>query len=172
MKSLAPLRVGFAPRPRITPAAWLLLAAGILGASVSVGEYQVALGRLERAEAEATASGARAKTALDPRRLDEALVRANTVALDLARPWDKAFVALESAEHPGVAVLAVEPDSKRTELRLVAEAPDVMAMLAYVELLRAAPQFTRLTLQQHELRAEEPGRPVRFTLVGQWRAEP
>lgn len=171
MKSLAPLQVGFAPRPRVARAAWLLLAAGIVGVSVSVGEYQVALGRLERAEAEA-AAGARAKTAMDPRRLDEALVRANAVALELARPWDKAFVALESAEHPGVAVLGVEPDSKRTELRLVAEAPDVMAMLAYIESLRAAPQFARLTLQQHEVRADEPGRPVRFTLVGQWRAEP
>jgi len=45
-------------------------------------------------------------------------------------------------------------------------------MLAYMEALRAAPQFARLTLQQHEVRAEEPGRPVRFTLVGQWRVEP
>lgn len=172
MKSLAPLRVGFAPRPRVTRAAWLLLVAGIVSASVSVGEYQVALGRLDRAEAEALAAGSRAKASMDPRRLGDALVRANTVALELARPWDKAFVALESAEHPGVAVLAVEPDSKRTELRVVAEAPDVMAMLAYMEALRAAPQFARLTLQQHEVRAEEPGRPVRFTLVGQWRVEP
>lgn len=172
MKGLAPMQLGFAPRPRVSRAAWALLAIGIIGASLVVGEYQVTLGRLERAEAEAVAAGTRSRAAMDPRRLGDALVRANAVALELSRPWDKAFAALEAAEHPGVAVLVVEPDSKRAEVKIVAEAADAVGMLAYVELLRAAPPFARVTLQQHEVRAEEPGRPLRFMLVGQWRNEP
>lgn len=172
MTAPAPLQLGFAPRPRIARAAWLMLAAGIVGASVVVGEYQVTLGRLDRAEAESLANGTRSRTAIDPRRLGDALVRANTVALELARPWDKAFAALEAAEHPGVSVLAVEPNARGGELRIAAEAKDAMGMLAYIETLRAAPQFSRVTLQQHEVRADEPGRPLRFTLVGLWRTAP
>jgi hypothetical protein len=171
VRTLAPLQLGFATRPRISRAAWALLAVGIVGASVVIGEYQVTLGRLERAEAEAVAAGTRTRASMDPRRLGEALARANTVALELARPWDKAFAALEAAEHPGVSVLSVEPDSKRAEVRIVAEAPDAISLLAYVEMLRSAPPFARVTLQQHEVRAEEPGRPLRFMLVGHWRTE-
>lgn len=172
MSAPAPLDLGFTPRPRVARSAWAILGLGIVAASIVVGEYQVTLGRLERAQSEAAASAAGSRLRIDPRRLDAALTRANAIALELARPWEKAFVALEAAEQPGVAVLTVEPDSKRSELRLVAEAPDVMAMLAYTELLRSAKPFSRLTLQQHEVRSEEPGRPVRFRLLAQWRSEP
>jgi len=172
VKAPSALQLGFAPAPRVSRSTWLLLAAGVLGASIVAGEYQVTLGRLERAEAEALASGGRTAPAIDPRRLGDALVRANTVALGLARPWDKAFAALEASELPGVAVLSIEPDARGGEVRIAAEAKDAMGMLAYIETLRATPQFARVTLQQHEVRAEEPGRPLRFTVVGLWRSAP
>lgn len=166
------LQLGFAPRPRVGRTAWLLLAVGILGASVVIGEHQETLGRLERAQAEALNASGRARANIDPRRVGDALVRANTVALELARPWDKAFAVLEAADRPGVAVLSVEPNAKGAELRITAEAKDAMGMLAYIETLRASPPFAQVTLQQHELRGDEPERPLRFTLIGTWRSAP
>jgi Tfp pilus assembly protein PilN len=169
MSSLARLYLGFQPRPRVTRGGVLALAVGVLAASAVVGQYQVTLGRLARVEAEALAAH-RQRPSIDPRRMAEAMQKANLVALELARPWDRAFVALESADEPGVALLAIDPDPRRDELRITAEAKDLAAMLAYLELLKAQPSFGSVTLQQHELRVDEPARPVRFTLLTRWKA--
>ena len=168
MKSLARIDLGFQPRPRVTRAALLAVAAGVLCASAVVGHYQVTLGRLARAQAEVAASH-RDRSSIDPRRLGEALQKANLVALELARPWDRTFLALEAADQPGVAVLAIDPDPRRNEVRISAESKDLAGMLGYLDLLRAQPAFGHVALQQHEVRMDDPGRPIRFTLLAQWR---
>jgi hypothetical protein len=149
----------------------LTFAAGAIGAFVVVGQYQVTLGRLVRVQAE-EAAGLRSRPVMEPHRLGEALKRANAVAVELSRPWDKAFSALEAADEPGVALLSVEPDSRRGELRLVAEARDMSGMLAYLERLRSERPFARVALQQHEVSTEDPSGPIRFSLVAQWRNSP
>jgi hypothetical protein len=101
--------------------------------------------------------------------MSEALQRANVVAVELARPWDRTFAALEAADQPGVAVLAIDPDPRRDELRITAESKTLAAMLGYLEQLRAQATFGHVALQQHEVRMDDPGRPIRFTLLAQWR---
>jgi Tfp pilus assembly protein PilN len=164
------LDIGFEPRPRVRGGAALVLAFGVLAASAVVGHYQVTLGRLASAQAEATAAH-RERPGVDPRRTAEAMQKANLVALELARPWDRTFVALEAVDQPGVALLAIDPDPRRDELRITAEAKDMSEMLAYLEQLKGQPSFGSVALQQHEIRADEPARPVRFTLIAQWKAE-
>ena len=121
--SVRRLDLGFQPRPRVTRAAMGMLLVGVVCASVVVGHYQVTLGRLARAQAESLASH-RERPGIDPRRMSEVLQRANVVALELARPWDRTFAALEAADQPGVAVLAIDPDPRRDELRITAESQD------------------------------------------------
>lgn len=160
--------LGFEPRPRVTRAAIGMLFVGIVCASVVVGHYQVTLGRLARAEAESLASQ-RERPNIDPRRMSEALQRANVIAVELARPWDRTFAALEAADQPGVAVLAIDPDPRRDELRIIAESKTMAGMLGYLDQLRAQSTFGQVALQQHEVRMDDPGRPIRFTLLAQWR---
>ncbi|MGB2815713.1 MAG: hypothetical protein WBA53_18515 [Burkholderiaceae bacterium] len=169
MSSLKRLELGFQPRPRMTRSAVAMLLVGVACASVLVGHYQVTLGRLGRAQAESQANH-RDRPNIDPRRLTEALQRANVVALELARPWDRTFSALEAADQPGVALLAIDPDPRRDELRIIAESKDMTGMLAYLDQLRAQPAFGDVALQQHEVRMDDPGRPIRFTLLAQWRS--
>jgi hypothetical protein len=169
MKSLARIDLGFQPRPRITRAALGMLFVGVVCASVVIGHYQVTLGRLARAQAESLASQ-RDRPSIDPRRLSEVLQRANVVALELARPWDRTFAALEAADQPGVAVLAIDPDPRRDELRITAESKTLADMLGYLDKLRAQSTFGQVALQQHEVRMDDPGRPIRFTLLAQWRS--
>jgi hypothetical protein len=163
------LDLGFQPRPRVTRAALGMLLAGVVCASVVVGHYQVTLGRLARAQAESLASH-RERPNIDPRRMSEALQRANVVAVELARPWDRTFSALEAADQPGVAVLAIDPDPRRDEVRIIAESKTLAGMLGYVDLLRGQSAFGQVALQQHEVRMDDPGRPIRFTLLAQWRS--
>jgi hypothetical protein len=166
MTSPARLDLGFQPRPRLTRAALGMLLVGVVCASVIVGHYQVTLGRLARAQAESLASQ---RPSIDPRRMSEALQRANVVAVELARPWDRTFAALEAADQPGVAVLAIDPDPRRDELRITAESKTLADMLGYLDQLRAQSAFGQVALQQHEVRMDDPGRPIRFTLLAQWR---
>lgn len=170
MKALARLELGFRPQPRVARGAGLALAAGVLAASAVVGHYQSMLSRLARVQAEAVASH-RARPSIDPRRMAGSVQKANQIALELARPWERTFAALEAADEPGVALLAVDPDPRRDELRITAEAKDMRAMLGYLEQLRRQPSFAAVALQQHEIRADEPARPVRFTVLTQWRAD-
>lgn len=168
MSAFKRLDLGFQRRPRMTRAAAGTLLVGIVCASVVVGHYQVTLGRLARAQSESQASH-RDRPSMDPRRMAEALQRANVVALELARPWDRTFAALEAADQPGVALLAIDPDTRRDELRITAESKDMAGMLGYLDQLRAQPAFGDVALQQHEVRMDDPGRPVRFTLLAQWK---
>ena len=169
MKSLARLDLGFQPRPRLGRVALGMLLVGVACASVVVGHYQVTLGRLARAQADTLASH-RERPSVDPRRMSETLQRANVVALELARPWDRTFAALEAVDQPGVALLAIDPDPRRDELRITAESKDMAGMLGYLDQLRTQPAFGGVALQQHEVRMDDPGRPIRFTLLAQWRS--
>jgi hypothetical protein len=169
MRALVRLDLGFQPRPRLTRAGLGMLLVGVVCASVVVGHYQVTLGRLARAQAE-TLANHRERPSMDPRRMSEALQRANVVALELARPWDRTFAALEAADQPGVAVLAIDPDPRRDELRITAESKSMAGMLGYLDQLRAQPAFGQVALQQHEVRMDDPARPIRFTLMAQWRS--
>ena len=169
MKSLARLDLGFQPRPRLGRVALGMLLVGVACASVVVGHYQVTLGRLARAQADTLASH-RERPSVDPRRMSETLQRANVVALELSRPWDRTFAALEAVDQPGVALLAIDPDPRRDELRITAESKDMAGMLGYLDQLRMQPAFGGVALQQHEVRMDDPGRPIRFTLLAQWRS--
>jgi Tfp pilus assembly protein PilN len=139
-----------------------LLLAGAIALALSAWGWQDTRPRL--------ASGLPAVAVPTDRASLAAQKRAGEMRNALDRPWGELFDALETASTPRVALLALEPDLVAAQIRLVAEARDEQAMLAWVEALQQQPVLGGVRLQSQELRedddAEEP--PVRFTVELTW----
>lgn len=113
--------------------------------------------------------------ALDPSRPDAAAERAvaltpeqrrawNQVARQLNTPWAALLAGLETATPDDVALVSIEPDSRRGAVRLVAEAKSLEALLAYVQALKAVEPFTDAMPLRHETNEQDPNRPIRMTI--------
>lgn len=94
--------------------------------------------------------------------------QANEILHQLALPWHGLFKAIESSNEKEVALLAVQPDMQRRVLRLSGEAKDFDALLAYVGRLEKNPALSQVYITQHEIRSQDPEKPVRFALVANW----
>jgi Tfp pilus assembly protein PilN len=105
---------------------------------------------------------------IDPARLEDAARRAQLVALELRLPWLQLFDAVESAADPAsVALLSIEPDARRSALRISGEARNKKAMLDYMRRLGEQAPVVRAVLESHHQRGHGGG-PVQFTLVATW----
>ena len=91
---------------------------------------------------------------------------------DLATPWTLLLSELERASKDAqgeVALLGVEPDHAKHNVRVSAEARTLSLALAYVQRLQASSSLKYPMLDRHEIRADDPQHPVRFELTGAWR---
>ncbi|HWS67463.1 MAG TPA: hypothetical protein VN325_32250 [Steroidobacteraceae bacterium] len=165
-------------RRALSLAGGLLLAVGVVAASVVLVEYrtvaqhraglELKLAAVARADALAAAP---VETPADAR----IVVSAEQAATDLATPWTLLLSELEQAskETQGqVAVLGVEPDHAKHNVRVSAEARTLTLALAYVERLQSSRSLSYPMLDRHEIRAEDSQHPVRFELTGAWRDLP
>ena len=176
MNRLQPLRIDFAKRAGSAPAGRLaLLLLGAAAMTVAVTAFQDIQARTARLESEfgrikrPSATGAGTAGAA---KLGETVKRANAVARELARRWDRVFAAIEAARDPEVGLLAIEPDASKGIVRLTAESKSKNAMLRYLTRLQDQQPLQRVLLEHHEVRTEEPERPVRFVVSGQWEESP
>jgi hypothetical protein len=87
----------------------------------------------------------------------------NGVVLRLNVPWHDIFEQLEQSTPAGVALLGVEPDGPRQQIRLQAEAATLDALLRYASSLQYQGVFGRLSYTKHETNAQDPSRPVRLS---------
>lgn len=99
---------------------------------------------------------------------EEVALARNTVER-LAMPWDGLFGALESAASEQVALLAVEPDAKAGKVLISGEGKDYLAALSYVLNLSRSAALSSVQLVRHEMRPEDPQRPVAFAVSATWR---
>jgi hypothetical protein len=165
-------------RPALSLAGGLLLALGVVATGVVFMEYrsvtqhraglELRLAALTRADALAAAP---TTTPADAR----IVVSAEQAATDLATPWTLLLSELEQAskETKGeVAVLGVEPDHGKHNVRVSAEARTLTLALAYVQRLQASRSLSYPMLDRHEIRADDAQHPVRFELTGAWRDQP
>lgn len=88
----------------------------------------------------------------------------------IAMAWDRVFGVVEGASSPDVALLEFAPDGGRGELKIVAEARNLAAMLAYQKRLSNSPMLSSVTVNSHEVVQDSPYKPVRFTLHARWSA--
>jgi hypothetical protein len=156
----------------------LLLALGMAAAATvlfeyhSIGERRAGLElRLAASTRARTPAMARRDTAADAR-IASSLQQA---ALDLATPWTRLLSELEQASKDAqgqVALLGVEPDHAKHNVRISAEARTLALALAYVQRLQSSRSLKYPMLDRHEIRADDAQHPVRFELTGEWRDVP
>ena len=111
--------------------------------------------------------GPRALQAARPVSSDE-LAAARDTAQRLALPWTQLFAALESAANDQVALLAIEPDARAGTVTISGDSKDYLAALTYVLNLSRADSLARVQLVRHELKQNDPQRPVAFTVSASW----
>src|ERR1700730_9394221 len=164
-------------RRGLSLAGGLLLALGVVAAAAVLLEYraigahraglELRLAALARAQAPAPSLD----TAADSR----VAVSAQQAALDLATPWTLLLSELEQASKDAqgqVALLGVEPDHGKHNVRVSAEARTLALALAYVQRLQSSRSLGYPILDRHEIRADDAQHPVRFELTGEWRDLP
>ena len=94
----------------------------------------------------------------------------NGAVLQLNLPWRALRDAVGAATPAEIALLALEPDAHKRELKITAEARTSDAMIAYVEQLKAQELFVAVTLTRHEINDQDANKPIRFQLDATWKA--
>jgi len=98
---------------------------------------------------------------------DEVALARDTVNR-LGLPWTKLFAALEGAANEQVALLAIEPDTKTGTVTISGDSKDYLAALTYVLNLSRADTLSRVQLVRHEVKQNDPQRPVSFSISAAW----
>lgn len=83
-------------------------------------------------------------------------------------PWGEVFASLESASLEDSALLSIEPDSKKRQLKITAEAKNKDVMFSYIQRLEATPELSGVYLLKHEILEDVDQHPIRFVLVAKW----
>lgn len=175
---MKPLHINFAPASmhrtlHATPAGWWLLAlvglllcvsAGIAIAKLSTQQRTLqAQQRLqEQRRAAAPAQAAR------PAIAQEQASAVNAAIMRLNLPWRDLHEAVEQGTPSTIALLSLDPDPQARTLRIMAEARNSDAMLAYVEQLKQQPFFVSAVLVKHEFNEQDPNQVLRFQVDVQW----
>jgi len=162
---------------RPAAASWLLLAIALAFVGDVALNYAKMQSELEAKQARLAAlpRARPAKDAMVPVSLvpisDEELAAARDTILHLSTPWDNIFKALESSKSDDIALLSIEPTVESGALTLTGEAKDYLAALTYVSWLQKEKSLRDVHLTKHELRQNDPQRPVFFTISANWKAD-
>jgi hypothetical protein len=156
---------------------WLLLFAALAGLGLLGTYYQDLTARNATWEARMEridrASGSRVRVMRAPDK-QEARVQlqevrnANLVLRQLGLPWGDLFAAIETSAGANVALLAMEPDTRKGTVRITGEAKHLGDVLVFIKQLGSRPVFSRVFLQNHQTQQQDPQRPVRFSLIADW----
>lgn len=98
-----------------------------------------------------------------------AISQARAVAAQLNDPWESLLSLVETAQHPDVALLALDPKGRNGQIRLTAEAKDASTMVAYVTSLQQNKLLQNAVLTSHQVQVQQPGTPFRFQVLAQWK---
>lgn len=152
-----------------------LLVVGLAGAIAAGAQYN----QLSDASAQAEASlqqfgnAARKQTvairpAGDPQKVALEIKRASEVAFQLKVPWNDLFASVEAANTPTIALLSIESDTAKRQVKISGEAKDIESVLDYLRVLGAQPKLANVYLHSHQLQLQDPQHPVRFVLGAAW----
>jgi hypothetical protein len=154
----------------------LLLLLGVGAATATYLEYRQVEER--RAGLELKLQEVSHRNQRDPaqeRRVAAQSEEAGHLAAELGTPWTNLLAELEAASRDSadqIALLSVEPDHAKHNLRITGESRDLPLVLAYVQRLQASTLLRYPMLESHEVKADDPQRPVRFAMTAEWRELP
>ena len=160
------IQLDFVRRTSRSPWAGRVLLAVALGVA---GDMAFTFAQLERAVKanEAVVARAQPRKALPAVSNDELALARDTVER-LGLPWTKLFAAHESAATDQVALLAIEPDTKTGTVKISGDSKDYLAALGYVLNLSQAEALSNVQLVRHEVKQNDPQRPVAFSISAAW----
>jgi len=152
-----------APRSRWAGRVLLAVALGVAG---DMAFTFVQLARTVKSN-EAVVARAQPRKPVHTVSAEEAALARDTVER-LGLPWTKLFAALESAANDQVALLAIEPDTKTGTVKISGDSKDYLSALAYVLNLSQADALSHVQLVRHEVKQNDPQRPVAFSISAAW----
>jgi hypothetical protein len=169
-----PLQLDFVvPRRRGRFAGWVVLSILLALALGVVAEYQKVRQRLfELDAAEALLAGTRPVRAIPRERLEAEMKSAQAAVRQLTLPWAELIDSLERAAMQEVAVLHIQPDAQNRVLRVSAEARREGPMLEYLRRLEGTGSFAEVHLISHQVREQEHGRPIQFSVQASFKGKP
>ena len=94
---------------------------------------------------------------------------AKKLASFLMIPWGDVLNALEASALDDLALLAIEPDAKKRQLKITAEAKNKDILFSYLEKLEASSELANVYLLKHEIVEDVDQHPIRFVAVATWR---
>jgi type IV pilus assembly PilN-like protein len=173
---MRPLTLDYVREPIVWPG-WLLLLAALAVAGETGHSYWAAKAQLAELQAASGGAPRRAQSKLVhktayPGPLKENLAYANSVVQNLALPWDMLFKTVEGTGNVPVALLAVQPDAQKGMVRISGEAKDYAAVLTYLARLDGSGSLRNVHLLSHQLKQDDPQRPLLFTIAASWKLEP
>jgi len=87
----------------------------------------------------------------------------NTVIRQLNTPWQDLFDQLEHLTPGGIALISIEPDARRSSIKLQTEAKTLDALLVYAASLEQQGVFGRLTYSKYETNEKDANKPTRLS---------
>jgi Tfp pilus assembly protein PilN len=113
-----------------------------------------------------------AESPRDAREMQQEVRIANQVVQQMTLPWDRLFRELEASASKEIALLAVQPDVAGRQVRISGEARTFKDMLEYSRRLEQSEMLGDVILLGHEVRSQDPQRPVAFSLSAGWSERP
>lgn len=161
-------------------AGWLLLLLGLSAAGAGAWLHQqwsAEVVQLEARMIELRQSTRKAAFLVrEPGRDQAALAQeaklANRVVEQLNIPWPELFRDIEVASDASVALMAIQPDSTARSLRLEGEARDYASLLGFIGRLEETAAFSTVHVASHQVQIDSPARPVAFSVLTAWSADP
>ena len=153
----------------------VLLAAGAVTCTLVLSDYREALNRRDGLEVQLEGVRATHRSVKPDKAAERVNEEVSAAFADLSTPWSQLLQELEvaSAESSGsVAVLGIEPDRDKHQIRVIAEARTLPLALAYVERLQKSQALRYPMLESHEVQQKDPQRPVRFQIRADWSLTP
>lgn len=129
-----------------------------------ISYWEAQAGKIERASIRQTVASPR-----DMKDMALEIKHANEVLTQITLPWDSLFQAVEWSAGKDVALLTIEPDAERREVKISGEAKNIGALLNYIGHLSAQEAFSGVYLRSHQVQRREREQPVRFALVVAWK---
>jgi hypothetical protein len=168
---MKPLDLELMERKSSAWAGWALLVLAFLFAADLGVSYAGLKQQLYERSAQGTGNAGRAQggNRESGGALEKEAGEAASVIDRLSLPWGQLFKVVEGASVERVALLSVQPDATQRVVTLVGEAKQYEDVLAYVERLNKTPVFRHVHLASHEVKENDPQRPVGFTVLAQWR---
>lgn len=162
--------------PRWPALGLVLLIVGVLAAAYTVNEAWALHDQISLAQAklEHLNRGAKPRPLppLDTETLHTEVRAANEILQQLALPWNALFLDLETTGDKQIALLSIQPDAGKKLVRITGEAKNFDALLAYMTRLEQSKTLRQVYLSSHEVRMQDPDKPVRFALTAAWVVTP